>query len=57
MSFVDKGQYNFGSKQAYSLISGYNKMLRDKNVSSEEDAKKMNVAGPRTVNKQSGFFK
>lgn len=56
MSFVDKGQYNFGSKQAYSLISGYNKMLREKQVSSEDEAKKISVA-PRTVNKQSGFFK
>ena len=56
MSFENKGQYNFGSKEAYGIISGYNKMLRDKKVSSEEDAKKM-TAVPRTANKQSGFFK
>lgn len=56
MSFVDKGQYNFNSKQAYSLISGFNKALREKQVSSEEEAKKMNVA-PQTANKQSGFCK
>lgn len=56
MSFVDKGQYNFNSKQAYSLISGFNKALREKQVSSEEEAKKMNVA-PQTADKQSGFCK
>ena len=56
MSFVDKGQYNFSSQQAYSLISGFNKALREKQVSSEEEAKKMNVA-PQTANKQSGFCK
>ena len=56
MSFVDKGQYNFNSKQAYSLISGFNKALREKQISSEEEAKKMNVA-PQTANKQSGFCK
>lgn len=56
MSFVDKGQYNFNSKQAYSLISGFNKALREKQVSSEEEAKKINVA-PQTADKQSGFCK
>lgn len=56
MGFENKGQYNFGSKEAYSLISGYNKMLRDKKISSEDEAKKINVA-PRTVTRQSGFFK
>lgn len=57
MPFESKGQYNFGSKEAYSLIGGYNKMLREKGIANEEEAKKMNVAGPRTANKQSGFFK
>lgn len=57
MPFESKGQYNFGSKEGYSLISGYNKMLREKNIANEEEAKKMNVAVPRTANKQSGFFK
>ena len=55
MPFESKGQYNFGSKEAYSLISGYNKMLRDKKVASEDEAKK--IVAPRTANKQSGFFK
>lgn len=54
MSFESKGQYNFGSKEAYSLISGYNKMLRDKKISSENDVKGINAV-PRTVNRQSGF--
>lgn len=57
MPFESKGQYNFGSKEAYSLIGGYNKMLREKGIANEEEAKKMNVAVPRTANKQSGFFK
>ncbi len=57
MPFENKGQYNFGSKEAYSLIGGYNKMLREKGIANEEEAKKMNVAVPRTANKQSGFFK
>ncbi len=56
MPFVDKGQYNFGSKQAYSLISGFNKTLREKQINSEEEARKINVA-PQTANKQSGFCK
>ena len=57
MAFENKGQFNFGSKEGYSLISGYNKMLREKGIANEEEAKKMNVAVPRTANKQSGFFK
>ena len=57
MPFADKGQYNFGSKEGYSLISGYNKMLRDKKISNEEEAKKAGVVAPRTANKQSGFCK
>ena len=56
MPFENKGQYNFGSKEAYGLIKEYNKTLREKQVSSKEEAKKINVA-PRTANKQSGFFK
>lgn len=55
MPFESKGQYNFGSKEAYGLIKEYNKMLREKKVSSEEDAKR--IVAPRTVNRQSGFFK
>ena len=54
MPFESKGQYNFGSKQAYGIISGYNKMLRDKKISSENDVKGMNAV-PRTAIKQSGF--
>ena len=57
MSFESKGQYNFGSKEGYSLVSGYNKMLREKGISNEEEAKKVGVVAPRTANKQSGFFK
>lgn len=57
MAFENKGQFNFGSKEGYSLISGYNKMLREKGISNEEEAKKSGMVAPRTANKQSGFFK
>lgn len=57
MPFESKGQYNFGSKEAYSLISGYNKMLREKGIANEEEAKKVGTVTPRTVARQSGFFK
>lgn len=56
MPFVDKGQYNFGSTQAYSMMKEINRALREKEVSSEEEAKNLNVA-PQTANKQSGFCK
>jgi hypothetical protein len=55
MPFENKGQYNFDSKQAYGLIKEYNKTLRDKGITTEEEAKKS--VAPRTVNRQSGFFK
>lgn len=57
MPFENKGQFNFGLQQGYALISGYNKMLRDKNISSQEEEKKVNVAPQTANNKQSGFFK
>jgi len=56
MPFVDKGQYNFGSKQAYSMMKEINRELREKQVSSEQEAQKISVA-PQTANKQSGFCK
>ena len=56
MPFVDKGQYNFGSQRAYSMMKEINRELREKQVSSEQEAQKINVA-PQTANKQSGFCK
>lgn len=56
MAFENKGQFNFGSKEGYALVSGYNKMLREKGISNEEELKKTGVA-PQTAHKQSGFFK
>lgn len=53
MAFENKGQYMFDRNQGYAMISGYNKMLRDKKISSETELKQ---AVPQTApNKQSGF--
>lgn len=55
MSFVDKGQYNFGSQRAYSMMKEINRELREKQINSEEEARKIVI--PQTANKQSGFCK
>lgn len=54
MAFENKGQYLINSQQAYAMMKEYNKMLRDKNVSSTEEEQKLKT---QTAQKQSGFGK
>ena len=54
MPFVDKGQYNFSSQRAYSMMKEINRELREKQINSEEEARKV-IVTPQTANKQSGF--
>lgn len=54
MPFEFKGQQNFSQQQAYEMMKGFNKTLRDKQVSDESQ---LNKETPRTAQKQSGFCK
>ena len=56
MGFEFKGQQNFTREQAYQMMKGINKDLRDREISDESQANVIQEA-PRTANKQSGFFK
>ena len=55
MPFEFKGSPNLTNEQAYQMMKGINKDLRDREISDESQAKKQEA--PRTANKQSGFFK
>ena len=57
MPFEFKGSPNLTSQQAYQMMKGINKDLRDRNVSDESQLSQVKQEAPRTVNKQSGFFK
>lgn len=54
MPFEFKGSPNLTREQAYQMMKGINKDLRDREISNENQLKQ---EAPRTVNKQSGFFK
>ena len=56
MPFEFKGSPNLTKEQAYQMMKGINKDLRDREISDESQVAKQQEA-PRTVNKQSGFFK
>lgn len=55
MPFEFKGSPNLTKEQAYQMMKGINKDLRDREISDESQVAKQEA--PRTVNKQSGFFK
>ena len=56
MGFENKGQYLFTQKQAYEMMKGLNKTLREKGISDENQMSQVQQqVGPRTVAKQSGF--
>lgn len=54
MAFENKGQRIFSAKEAYGIIGGYNKMLREKGLSDEKQIQEQKT---QTAPKQSGFGK
>ena len=57
MPFEFKGSPNLTSQQAYQMMKGINKDLRDRQISDESQVNQVKQEAPRTANKQSGFFK
>lgn len=57
MPFEHKNQYLFNQQQAYNMMKEFNKSLRDREVSNENQVGQVKVETPRTVERQSGFCK
>lgn len=57
MPFEHKNQYLFSQQQAYNMMKDFNKSLRDKEISNENQLGQFKAEMPRTAEKQSGFCK
>ena len=57
MPFEHKNQYLFSQQQAYNMMKDFNKSLRDKEISNENQVGQFKAEMPRTAERQSGFCK